>query len=633
VVLHVTGEHDFPVPPLELPRPGHDLTLDDLSQAAAVSLFVQRAHAANPTFRLTDDNAANVIEICERLDCLPLAIELAAAHSRVLSPKALLNRLANRLTLLTEGPRDQPPRLQAMRDTIAWSYDLLPAEQQTLFRRVCAFADGFTIDAAVDVAMWDTPDDQGVSDPAPASSPLFRLGALVDASLLVQEQQPDGEPRFRVLETLREYGLERLIESGEERSLRSRHSAYFLSLAEQAESRLIVAGAFTWVERLALERANLRAAVEWALSTENAEAVLRLAGTLLSYAYARGEPREALVWLETALAGQEGPPSVTRADALFVASALAQVQGDFTRSSRFCEEALAAARLCGYAFGEARAQLGLGITAEWQGDLEEAVSRYARADVLMRSLEEPDRLRHWTVLPLANLADVALLRGDSAGAVALGDEAVRLWREAGYVWGIAQALGTVAAAACERGDLARAARLYRETLDGWLACFDGRGIAGTIAGIAAVASALGQLERAARLLGAAWALGDKLGVRFMAHHIYAERVLAATRGRLDAATFDAAWQAGQRLPLEGAVAEARVVLSAADVPSRPAHGLTPRELDVLRLLVAGLPDREIAAALSISPRTVQTHVAGLFAKLGTATRAEAAAVSVRRGLV
>jgi DNA-binding CsgD family transcriptional regulator len=250
----------------------------------------------------------------------------------------------------------------------------------------------------------------------------------------------------------------------------------------------------------------------------------------------------------------------------------------------------------------------------------------------MESLQKAERLHHWQVLPLANLADIALLRGDPVAATAFGEEAVRQWREAGYVWGIPQALGTVAAAACERGELARSARLYGETLDDWLACFDGRGIAGTIAGIAAIAGALGQLERAARLLGAAWALAHSLGVRFMAHHLYAERVLATTKHRLDEPAFSAAWEAGRALSLEAAVAEARAVLRAVETRPRPAHGLTPRELDVLRLLVAGHPDREIAAVLSISPRTVQTHVAGLFAKLNTSTRAEAAAVAVRRGL-
>jgi DNA-binding CsgD family transcriptional regulator len=208
----------------------------------------------------------------------------------------------------------------------------------------------------------------------------------------------------------------------------------------------------------------------------------------------------------------------------------------------------------------------------------------------------------------------------------------------GYPWGIAQALGTAAAAASERGGQALAARLYDETLGLWLDGNDGRGIAGTIAGIAGVARGRGQLERSARLLGAARALGDALGVRFLAHHLYAERVLAATRARLDEATFAAAWTAGQAMTLDEAVAEAREALATPPgdrhvAAIAPSDGLTPRERDVLRLLIKGCPDREIAEILYISPRTVQTHIARIFDKFGVNTRAEATAVAVRRGLV
>jgi non-specific serine/threonine protein kinase len=238
---------------------------------------------------------------------------------------------------------------------------------------------------------------------------------------------------------------------------------------------------------------------------------------------------------------------------------------------------------------------------------------------------------------MANLADVALLRGDPDQAATLAEEAVAGWREAGYLWGIAQALGTAAAAASERGDQVRATRLYDETLTLWLDSDDGRGIAGTLAGIAGVANHRGQSERAARLLGAAWGVARALGVRYLAHHVHAERVLAATRSRLPDPVFDAAWSEGQVLSIELAVAEARRLLAVpASVPTQARSSpvtLSPRELDVLRLLVAGHPDREIAAALRVSPRTVQTHVASLFAKFGVNSRVEVTAIAVRRGLV
>jgi DNA-binding CsgD family transcriptional regulator len=441
-----------------------------------------------------------------------------------------------------------------------------------------------------------------------------------------------------MLETIREFGLEQLAAHGDEAATRAAHATYYLTLAERAEPLLIAAGSALWVERLAIERANLRQAVDWALRNDDATAVLRLAGTILSFAYARGEPREGQEWLEAALATSAQAPPNVRADALFTASALAQVRGNFVRSTELSEMGLRIAREHGYQFGQARALLALGITAEWRGDLDLAATRYEEARALMRALDDPTHLPHWTILPVANLADVALLQGDLSRAATLADEAVSAWRAAGYPWGIAQALGTAAAAACERGDLVHAARHYDETLALWLDSDDGRGIAGTLAGIAGIAAARGQSERAARLLGAAWRVADTLGVRYLAHHVYAERVLASIRSRLDDHAFQTAWGEGQSLMLEQAVALGRQVLASPHTASQPAPStstphLSPRELDVVRLLVAGHPDREIAAALAISPRTVQTHIASVFAKFGVNSRVEVTAHAIRQGLV
>jgi predicted ATPase/DNA-binding CsgD family transcriptional regulator len=623
-VLHVAGEHDFPVPPLDIPPNAGSLTLDELMQRSAVALFVERARASNSGFALSHENIDEVCAVCARLDGLPLAIELVAAQSRLLSPAAMLTRLTNRLSLLVGGPRDQPRRLRTMRDAISWSYDLLEQDEQRLFRQLSVFDGGFTVEAAVSVC--DRPNED---------EPTFltRLAGLIDKSLLLQEPQLDGEPRLRMLETIREYGLERLHDSGHETATCHAHADYYLRFAAEAEPKLISAGSADWVERLATEQANIRAAVCWSLQHGRAEPVLRLAGTLLSLGYARGHPGEGLSWLESALADPGDSSPIAQIDALFCASALAQVQGDFTRSTTLSDHAIAMARAYHYQFGEARAELGLGITAEWQRDLEQAALRYRKSHELMRRVNETDRLAHWTILPLANLADVALIRGDNAEAMKIGEEAVQRWREAGYVWGIAQALGTVAAAAAERGKFAQAANLYEETLSHWLACDDGRGIAGTIAGIAGAARMCGRLDQATRLLGAAWSLGDALGVRFLAHHLYAERVRDEVRDRLPSSVFEAAWNAGATLSLDMAIDEARSELRHVREASRPPHRLTPRELEVLKHIVNGQPDREIADLLCISPRTVQSHVANVFAKLNANTRAEAVAIAVRNGLV
>jgi DNA-binding CsgD family transcriptional regulator len=255
----------------------------------------------------------------------------------------------------------------------------------------------------------------------------------------------------------------------------------------------------------------------------------------------------------------------------------------------------------------------------------------------MRGFQGSTHLPHWTLLPVANLADVALLRGNPALAATLADEAVAGWRKAGYPWGIGQALGTAAAAASEQGDQVRAVRLYEETLTIWLDGDDGRGIAGTLAGIAGVALHRGKAKEAARLLGAAWGVADRMGVRYLAHHVHSENVLAATVALLDDDDFQAAWAAGMALTTDEAVSAARRVLAAPAPVRHPAASagftpLTPREHDVLQLLVNGHHDREIADALRISPRTVQTHVASLFAKFGVNSRVELTAMAVRRGL-
>lgn len=628
-VLHLSGEHDVPVAPLPLPAVGGALTVEQVAASPAVQLFVARAQAARPDFALTEANAAAVTAICRRLDGLPLAIELAAAHTRHLPTPALLDHLQAPLPLLTGGPRDQPARLQGLRAAIEWSYDLLSDGDQAFFRRLAVLAGGGSLAAIATVT-------SGAGEVG--FDVLDGVRALVEKSLLIQSEQPPGEPRYGMLETIREFGLERLTVSGEEEATRAAHAGYYLTMAEEAAPHLIAAGSSLWVERLATERPNLRMAVAWVLRSGQAERVLRLAGTILSFAYARGEPREGQEWLEAALAMDAGEHPRARVDALFTAAALAQVQGDFARSTALSEEGLAIAREHGYAFGQARALLSLGITAEWQGDLDLAAALYEESRELMAERDDPERLPHWTLIPAANLADVALLRGDPALAATLAEEAVSGWRTMGYLWGIAQALGTAAAAASERGDQVRAARLYDETLALWLDSDDGRGIAGTLAGIAGVAIHRGQFERAARLLGAAWGVADELGVRYLAHHVHAERVLAAARSQFDSQVFEAAWAEGRAMAVEDAVAEARRVL-AVPAPVRrpdslaPTQALTPRELDVLRLLVVGQSDREIAAALRVSPRTVQTHVASLFAKFGVDSRVEVTAIAVRRGFV
>src|SRR5918994_1651918 len=389
-VLRISGEQNFPVPPLALPDAETAPTVAEVGAAPAVQLFVARAQAVQPDFALTAANAMAVAAICRRLDGFPLAIELAAARTRHLPAPTLLRHLERPLPILTGGPRDQPVRLPAMRDAIAWSYDLLTADEQAFFRRLAVLAGGGRLEAVAAVTSGAGEIGRDVLD---------GVRSLVEQSLLIQTEEPSGEPRYGMLETIREFGLEQLEANGEENATRSAHAAHYRALGEQAEPHLIASGSAAWVERLAIERDNLHTAVTWALRTGNAAAVLRLAGTILSFAYARGEPREGQQWLEAALAAGSAVSAETRVDALFTASALAQVRGDFARSTVLSEEGLALARAHGYAFGQARALLALGITAEWQGDLDLAAAPYEESRGLMDSLEDAVRLPHWTLLP------------------------------------------------------------------------------------------------------------------------------------------------------------------------------------------------------------------------------------------
>ncbi|MGH2530939.1 MAG: ATP-binding protein [Thermomicrobiales bacterium] len=297
--LRVSGEHEYPVPPLRVPETPVRPAVADLARTEAVTLFCQRARAVRPDFVLHEANAAVVAEICRRLDGLPLAIELAAVHIKVLSPRDLLTRLTNRLQILVGGSRDLPARLQTMRDAIAWSYDLLSPEEQALFRRLSIFVGGCTLDAAKWVMAEggkrkaDATEAEGrgrkaesddgsaaVRRPPSASDVLDGIASLVDKSLLRRTDQDEGEPRFEMLETIREYGVDQLAASGEETTARARHTAWYLALAERAEPELTGPEQISWLERLECEHANLRGALAWLSEGERAEQALRLAGAL-----------------------------------------------------------------------------------------------------------------------------------------------------------------------------------------------------------------------------------------------------------------------------------------------------------------------------------------------------------------
>jgi non-specific serine/threonine protein kinase len=648
VALRVQGEQEFPVPPLSLPARGQGTTwkvppLDDLGAYDAVALFVQRARSVQPGFALTEANALAVVEICHRLDGLPLAIELAAARTNVLSPPALLTRLANRLQVLTGGPRDVPSRLQTMRSAIAWSYDVLDPAQQALFRRLTVFMGGFTLDAAEALA-----EDIGGIDPSPSSgqapSPgsgqvaLDGIATLVDSSLLLKSEDTAGEPRFLMLETIREYGLEQLALAGEEEDVRRRHAYWYLALTEQAEPQLTGPDEVWWLERLESEHDNLRDALLWLLDHGATESALRLAIAAWQYWFFRSHMASARGWFERALARPEPVSSSLRARALTGLATFVEAQGEFERAIALFEEGLAQARSIGDRRSAAMATLGLADVLDETGDESHAAELFDEAANELRAVKE----LAWRSIALANVGSLAHRRGESELGLARLEEALELCRETGFVWGRALALDFMGRIVFDRRDYGRAAELFRDCLGSWWSLGDRWRVARTLARIGAIAAALGQPERAARLLGANDMLHEISRVAQMrTAGLGYEQAVTRARAQLGESAFDAAWATGRAYSIEDAIAEALAI----EIPSTTTHPdrslppggermrLSPREVEVLRLLVAGHTDRQIADALFISHRTAQGHVAGIFNKLGVNSRTAAATAAIRDGLV
>lgn len=622
--LRVSGEYEYAVPPLGLTVETE--ALHGFSTPSAVRLFVERARAVKSDFTLTAENAPIVVDMCRRLDGLPLAIELGAARVKVLSLPALLARLERRLPLLTGGPRDMPERQRTMRGAVAWSHDLLGAEDQRLFRLHGVFAGGFTLAAAEAVAAGDGDIFDGIA-------------SLIDSSLLRPEVDRPGEPRFAMLETVREFALERLDASGEEAATRNRHAAYFLTLVEQVEPKVIGPDGRTWLAVLDREHDNLRAVLAWSVTSGQPATILRLSGALWRFWYAHGHHGEGRAWLRTALAVARTADLSSRAKASVGAAMLEHSGGDQIAALARGEEGLALYRRLHDRTGTAVALYVLGRMAEANGEYDRAEIRFNEAVTLFRS--EHDLV--WTGLALDHLGSIAYGRGEHERAKGILSESLALQVTTGHGYGAAVSLLYLGHLALTEGDHATAARRYGESLVKWREEDFRPGIPEVLSGLASVAAARGMSERAVRLFGAAEFARQAIGLPAgMPEQAMYDRGTTGARHDLGEAGFAAAWRTGQAMSIEPALVEAAAV--AAEIgwsTDRPGDDdtvqsephLTSRELDVLRLLIEGRSDKEIADALFISPRTVQTHITNLFAKLGVNRRAAAASAAVRHGLI
>ena len=459
-VLHLRAEHQFPVPPLALPDLKHLPDSETLPQYAAVDLFLQRAQAARPDFQLTRTNARTIAELCVRLDGLPLAIELAAARIKLLSPQALLAKLDRRLQVLTGGACDLPERQQTLRSTIQWSYDLLHAEEQRLLRQLSVFAGGCTLEAieAVCIAL-----DHG------AAQVLDGVASFIDKSLVQQREQADSEQRLMMLETIREYGLEALASSGERERTRRAHAHYYLRLVEEVAPKLGEPGQAAWLERLEREHDNLRAAMQWSLergedgqdTEDGGEMALRFGVALRGFWVIHGHWNEGRTFLERALAASEGPMIAVRAKALEVAASLAVYQGDHEQGEALCRESLARCRARGDTEGTGFALYLLGTLAWQRGDFAVARPLMEESLALSREGSGKDFIAHL----LCDLAGMVTQQGEYAKAQALLEESLAIHSELGNTGGSAYALRAFALTLfVAQGDFAMVHSLLEESL-------------------------------------------------------------------------------------------------------------------------------------------------------------------------
>ncbi len=523
--LRVSGEQEYPV--------------DPLGPEEAVALFVERARGADPRFQVTDENRGAVQEICARLDGLPLAVELAAARTKLLPPQAMLALLDERLDLLSRGARDLPERHRGLRDTIAWSYDLLGTEEKELFARLAVFGGGFTLESAV-----------GVCD-----APLDGVATLIDDSLL----ERDGE-RLRMLETIREYALEQLEADEDAEFVKRRHAEHFLKVAESEPD----SGQAAWLARMDAERDNFRGALAWALDMREASLGLRLASSLWEFWWVRGHLAEGRGWLDEAIAkGRTAPPEL-RARGLHAAGSLATRQGDYESAAVLFEESLALWEELGDAAGTARSLLSIGTVAAEQGDQERAIELSERAAELYS--ESEDQRGH--ALAISNLGGIALERGEYAKAAKLSEQAYGLFEALEDSEGMAFVLVNQGFAALSQGRHDRAVQLLREALRR-LAELEFKDVIGyCFEGLAAVLAFTGRAEEAARLLGAAEHLRESLGVGLApAEQATHDETVRAVQKTLGEEKFSAGWRQGRELALDEAIAYALV-----EEGARPAVG-------------------------------------------------------------
>lgn len=695
--LHLSGEHEFQAPPLELPDLKQLPDMETLLKCEAVALFTQRVGAVLSEFRLNNVNAQAIAELSVRLDGLPLALELAAARAKLMPPQMMLEQMVgtrhmSALRLLTGGARDLPARQQTLHNTIEWSYTLLSTVEQRLFWRLAVFAGGFTFQAAE--AVCDSDGDLTVD--------IFDgLASLVDNSLLRQADLGTGQPRLAMLETIREFGLERLAESGEVDAVQHAHAAYYQELAEAAAQNLKGAEQEMWFSRLEDEHDNLRAALSWSLEQGEIEIALRMGGALWWFWFVRGHLAEGRRWLERALAGVVGAPTSPRAKALNGAGVLAFYQGDIGQAGQLCGESMALSRQLDDKEGIAAALNGLALVARSGGNLSAARAMYEEGLALLRQVGD-----NWGIAyTLGYLGVVAQFQGDFTLARSLAEESLARFRELGDEQGSAgpltilgqaniklgdhktarlaleeclaitrslrdqrssaRALHNLGGVAFAEGDYTTSRTLRQEALAILCELGDRLLISQFIVELAELVATQGDCLQAARILGAAEALRESIGATLLPAYVDPyERAVAGARAGLSEEVFASAWAEGRTRSPEQVLAALKQpamppqdlmvpqsvasssgsttgTMGKAEADQSPASsrqqaypaGLSEREVEVLRLVALGLTDGQVAERLILSARTVNSHLRSIYNKLAVSSRTAAVRYALDNNLL
>ena len=534
--LHIYGEHEMPVPPMSLPRANADAA--SIGSSEAVELFVERARAVMPAFELTADNALAIADIVARIDGLPLAIELAASRVRLLSPQELAGRLGSRLRVLTGGASDLPDRQRTLRAAIDWSYQLLDADEQALFRRLSCFVGGCTLEtaAAVTDPEGELPFDM-----------LDGIASLVDKNLLWRQQDANGATRFRMLETLREYAREQLEARGEAAEVSRRHACHHRALAERAREALD-AGDMSELDRFDQEHDNLLTALEWAVNTDDpdgGEVALGLVSATGWYWYTRGHTQVAALCLERALERGASAPALARAKPLYWFGAILDRRGDLERAREAMQASVELWREVGDTGRLATALNGLAAVAENQGDFVFATATYEESLAGYREAEDD----HGVATVLCGLGTVASSQGDPGKAEHMLTESLRLFIEAGDGWSIAVVEADLAWVVLEAGRPDEAAALVRDATRRFREWGEQSYLAACLELHAAI-TAPARPQDAARLFGAAHALREAVGASLAERErLQLERHLAPARQQL-ADAFADGFEAGAAAPLE-----------------------------------------------------------------------------------